>query len=460
MSVYPPFWKYSDLEDLLSKKFFDLTNNHLNLEEVFKSPNITWEFMLDILNKHPDINKHQCCHNLSYNKQVITFQIVKNNINLPWNFDILSWNLNITIDDVLENPDFPWDFTNLSEHPNISTEDMKNNPHLPWKYNYNKLDDKFIQYLIVNNLADYDDLSHSKFVTWDIVNDNLEKDWNWYELSKNPVITWENILNSLNFDWDWKGVSMNPNINWDIVKNNLDMAWDWFEISAHPNITWDIIEKNWNKPWNMCGVSFNPNITWKIVQDNFDKEWFWKALSQNPNITGNDIQDYLHLNWNWTKLSRFSGVDLDFKIQNNQCPWCFYPFNQKLDKYMWEKIVTNPNIVWEWSKISQDPFITWDTIEKNQDFNWDWSAVSLNPNINLNIVENNLNYPWDKKNLLSNSMNNYKNEWINQKRQEIISAFRIQRIWRNCISNPKYLLAKKKINKMFQEIDNELRAFI
>ena len=33
----------------------------------------------------------------------------------------------------------------------------------------------------------------------------------------------------------------------DIIENNMDKPWDWWEISKNPNITMEFIEKNKNK---------------------------------------------------------------------------------------------------------------------------------------------------------------------------------------------------------------------
>ena len=35
-----------------------------------------------------------------------------------------------------------------------------------------------------------------------------------------------------------------------MINNNLDKPWDWSEISQNPNITMDIINNNLDKPWD------------------------------------------------------------------------------------------------------------------------------------------------------------------------------------------------------------------
>ena len=41
----------------------------------------------------------------------------------------------------------------------------------------------------------------------------------------------------------------NPNITWEIIQNNPDKNWNWKWISKNPNITWDIIQNNPDKDW-------------------------------------------------------------------------------------------------------------------------------------------------------------------------------------------------------------------
>ena len=38
-------------------------------------------------------------------------------------------------------------------------------------------------------------------------------------------------------------LSSNLNITWDIIQNNLDKEWDWGNLSDNLNITWEIIKK-------------------------------------------------------------------------------------------------------------------------------------------------------------------------------------------------------------------------
>ena len=52
-------------------------------------------------------------------------------------------------------------------------------------------------------------------------------------------------------------LGVNPNITWDIVQNNPDKLWDYTWLSHNPNITWEIVEANQDKQWNYFELSGN-----------------------------------------------------------------------------------------------------------------------------------------------------------------------------------------------------------
>ena len=51
---------------------------------------------------------------------------------------------------------------------------------------------------------------------------------------------------------------MNPNITWEIIKQNPDKDWNYYYLSMNPNITWDIIKANTDKDWNYSLLFQNP----------------------------------------------------------------------------------------------------------------------------------------------------------------------------------------------------------
>ena len=103
----------------------------------------------------------------------LTWDFIRKNLRLRWDWKRLSVNHNITWDIVKNNPDRPWDYSELSLNQNITWEIVRDNPDKPW---------------------DYTKLSSNKNITWDIVEGSSQGSqgsqhaWNWERLSSNPSI--------------------------------------------------------------------------------------------------------------------------------------------------------------------------------------------------------------------------------------------------------------------------------
>ena len=137
---------------------------------------------------------------------------------------------------------------------------------------------------LIQGKVDIDIYKASKWISWEIIQANPDKPWNWWAISMNPNITLDIIQANPDNPWDWSCISMNPTITWEIIQGNPDKPWVWWSISKNPSITWDIIQANPDKPWDWWGISANPNITLEIIQTNPDKPWYWHNISGNPSI--------------------------------------------------------------------------------------------------------------------------------------------------------------------------------
>jgi hypothetical protein len=179
----------------------------------------------------------------SYN---ITWEIVINNPNLPWDYDQLSLNPNITWDIVKNNPDKPWNYDYLSENPNITWDIVINNPDKPWNYYY---------------------LSKNTNITWDIVKNNLDKSWNYIKLLKKPSVTLDII-------------KLNKNLNWDndyrymFIENFNDDFIDGYDNTNNYNVQIEPLTYLYDY------YAINPNITIEFIDDNINLISF-EQLSNN-----------------------------------------------------------------------------------------------------------------------------------------------------------------------------------
>ena len=59
---------------------------------------------------------------------------IRNNIDLPWNYDWLSFNPNLEISFVKEHPTEKWNYTYMSQNINITMNDVLENINFPWDY--------------------------------------------------------------------------------------------------------------------------------------------------------------------------------------------------------------------------------------------------------------------------------------------------------------------------------------
>ncbi len=56
-------------------------------------------------------------------------ELIKNH---PNNWDLISRNPNITIEDIYNNPDIPWNWAWVTSNPIITMEIIKENSWMPW----------------------------------------------------------------------------------------------------------------------------------------------------------------------------------------------------------------------------------------------------------------------------------------------------------------------------------------
>jgi hypothetical protein len=175
---------------------------------------------------------------------------------------------------------------------------------IPFHSNINNMfRDEIIQYWMDNcNLLD-SYYFQSKYVTWEIVQANPDKNWDYHWLSANPNITWEIVQDNPDKGWNDYCLSLNPNITWGIIQANPNKDWHYSLLSSNHNITWEIVQDNPDKAWSYYGLSSNPNITWEIMQanqcDDPGRKWRYGRLSSNPNITWGIVQDNPNHNWNY-----------------------------------------------------------------------------------------------------------------------------------------------------------------
>lgn len=214
----------------------------------------------------------------------ITWEYIQNNPNLDWSINWLSANPSVTREMILSDPEKWGKCQYLAENPNITVNDLK----------------EFF------SKHDFPRLSINPNITWKIIQDTPDYDWNICLLSRNPGLslayvpndiwlekclpyflhnintTWELFLSLRNKCSKSAGIylSENPNVTWEIVQNNPDINWSWPGLaSENPNITWDVIKNNLNKPIFPEWASCNPNLTYRFARRIARREFETQTLS-------------------------------------------------------------------------------------------------------------------------------------------------------------------------------------
>ena len=108
----------------------------------------------------------------------------------------------------------------------------------------------------------------------------LEDEWNSSRVSYKPI-TWEIIENNQDEDWNWDSISQQPTITWDIIQHSSDKEWNWDSISGNSmkkdkenwinNLRLQIIKAlQIQRHWRNCTSNPEYKLAQKLLQETFD----------------------------------------------------------------------------------------------------------------------------------------------------------------------------------------------
>ena len=192
----------------------------------------------------------------------ITLDIIKEEIELPWNWDIISERQNMTFDMIKENKTLPWNWDIISERPDI---------------------------------------------TWETIYNNIEH--------KNMIQ--EYLFPKDKINWNWDIISGRPDISLDIIKNHMkdkrgyDIPWNWDIISDRPDITLEMIENNKELPWKKIIVYLRKRKNKTSKQHSFSFNGGDNINLMNQDIT-NILEDDEDININ--QASQEIPIKIQMKI--------------------------------------------------------------------------------------------------------------------------------------------------
>ena len=116
-------------------------------------------------------------------------------------FDQVCKNPNIDIEFILCHQDKNLNWQYLSQNPGINLDNIEQNINLPWDWEFISLNPN----ITINFILKY-----------------VEKNWDWHYLTYNPNITMDIIEQNINLPWDWNILAINPNINLEFILNHMD----------------------------------------------------------------------------------------------------------------------------------------------------------------------------------------------------------------------------------------------
>lgn len=273
-------------------------NPNITITDILNNPKIPWNFNSVYWSKTIDIESHIKLHQ-KYSKDSlwiiasenpgINLEDIEKHIDCPWDYQLLSRNINISLYFVIKYIDKNWNWRSLTVNPSISIKEIFEHQELPWIYNMVvfRIDFNFSYVNIYNMLS----LSNTNDIFMD--------------LSENTGITMSFVLNNRNAPFDWQKLSKNY---------ALDVETD---ILTHPELPWDYIYVSKNSTINMNVVLKNPHI-----------KWSFKSLTRNCGISIKDINNYPELLWDYKCLV--------FNLGYYDTFYCSSVYKQKLCKKFME----------------------------------------------------------------------------------------------------------------------------
>jgi len=257
----------------------------------------------------------------------------------------------------------------------------------------------------------------------------------------------------------------------------IDSDANTIELSNHPDLTLDIIKKYPNKAWAFHMFHEHPNFTFEWVEQFREKYWNWNKLSLRASIK--DVAKYPHFSWNWsiltnnihyTEIMKYPNLPWDFhtmhikKIRIEHVPF-LEMFNDKIPEWKWSRLVKCT----DWNTFRQTIHLPWiwyagdvNIVDGDVDagdtsileqfepmFNW----IKLTMYVHIDIIDANSNLPWVREFLQWN-----KTTWktpvqpIENCIRQWTAANTLKRRWREAISNPEYIVCRKRLQREFKEL--------
>jgi hypothetical protein len=178
---------------------------------------------------------------------------------------------------------FKMSWYHISKNEGIEMEDIENNPTLPWNYQQVLFNPNLTFEFFQQNLHHFVEKPMDLFLqTCSFTSEQI--------LSLKRYRLREDDMNDIPMYWNLYDYSKNPNVTMELLHQKRDKKFDWFELSKNKSITMEMIDENLDSEmpfsWNFEGISMNPNLTIDFIDKYLDKfENYWKLIGQNSFLT-------------------------------------------------------------------------------------------------------------------------------------------------------------------------------
>jgi hypothetical protein len=364
--------------------------------------------------------------------------MVRKYSNIPWCWDMLS--IYIPIDVIKDNMDLPWDIKVIYANQKITIGDIRffqGEGPLLYPISFNR----FLTYELCQEFGQDPQfwgtgrLDRRLDLTVELVEWLLKQNFGGFVASTERSITeryrrvkrtlYNNhfppleVLKSFpDIPWKWKnfrihGFRKNVVKLCDIVNAFPDKDWNWGELSfLAPS---HIVRKYPDKPWNWKNI-----LDLELVKDFPDKEWDWKQLSRFLKVE--DILNNPNFPWEYEEMFTYNRSCYCNSLNEEYMSFLHLFYNKLFSKEEKINIVCSrrnvasrylnlPNIkdMINWKLLSGNPNLTITILKEFPEKDWNWEIVRYNQRM------------WSR-------------DWSMKKRK----VRRIEEAWIECRDNPRY----------------------
>ena len=273
---------------------------------------------------------------------------------------------------------------------------------------------KFVTLDLIHELdkcvgVDYAMLSSNPNLTIEYVMKHLDKPWNWFHLSWNESISIHDVLLNSSLPWDWRWISSTkPGVTFQIIEAHPHIPWDFMALSK--NLSFEDIINHPETPWNIEYLSFNKSVPLSYVLQHLDWNWDWHGVSILIVKNIDDVISNMHVqHWNWRALSLNKNIKLQDFVKYVELPWNWYEISERSDINIQDAI--------------DHYWLPW---------NWDVLAARVSSHAHDTMFE------------VTND------EYLDYVSKHL-AAKRIQRWFRMAISQPSFLMCRRRLMREFTE---------